>query len=82
MEVALIDKRGRITIPRGIRRKQGFEAGMRIMIGEQKDEVILKKTPRLTELFGVDSDILMGVDVDKEVEELRRAWDRRLEKLE
>lgn len=54
MEV-LVTRKGQVTVPIELRRKYSIEEGMKITFEDSPAGIILKVTPRLQDLIGIDA---------------------------
>ena len=54
MEV-LVTRKGQVTVPIALRRKDGIEEGMKMIVEDCGSGIILKVVPRLEDLVGIDA---------------------------
>jgi len=54
MEV-LVTRKGQVTVPIELRRKYSIEEGMKITFEDSPAGIIIKVTPRLQDLIGIDA---------------------------
>jgi AbrB family looped-hinge helix DNA binding protein len=55
MEEVLVTRKGQITIPIALRRKYGIKQGMKMMVQDSGEGIILKVVPRFEDLIGIDA---------------------------
>ncbi len=54
MEV-LVTRKGQVTVPIALRRKYGIEEGMKMIIEDSSQGIILKPVPKIEDIVGADA---------------------------
>lgn len=55
MEEVLVTRKGQITVPIALRRKYGIKQGMKMIVQDSGEGIVLKVVPRFEDLIGIDA---------------------------
>ena len=75
-DIINVTSEGRLTLPEKIRKVLNIEKGSKLVVTMEKKYILLKPMTSLSELYGIDREILKRRDVKKDVLELREEWDK------
>jgi AbrB family looped-hinge helix DNA binding protein len=71
-EIVLVTRKGQVTIPASKRRKYGIREGMRVLVKESGDGILIKPITPLEDLAGVDSPKVPLEEMKKKLDDIRR----------
>jgi AbrB family looped-hinge helix DNA binding protein len=71
-EIVLVTRKGQVTIPASKRRKYGIREGMRVVVKESGDGILIKPITPLEDLAGVDSLKVPLEEMKKKLDDIRR----------
>ena len=67
MEEVLVTRKGQITVPIALRRKYGIKQGMKMIVQDSGEGIVLKIAPRIEDIVGIDAG---KIDIKKAIEML------------
>ena len=70
-QVVLVTRKGQVTIPASKRRKYGIKEGMRVLVRDGIDGVVIKPITPIEDLAGVDAGKVRLEDMRKKLDEIR-----------
>ena len=70
-EVVLVTRKGQVTIPVAKRKKYGIKQGMRVLVKESNDGILITPITPIEDLAGVDADKISMVDMRRKLDEIR-----------
>ena len=76
MEVVTVTSRGRITIPSRVRRELKIVEGDKLLLIREGNAIKLIPVPKLSRMAGIDRLLFRGRKPSKEIEEMRREFER------
>ncbi|RLI26171.1 AbrB family transcriptional regulator [Candidatus Bathyarchaeota archaeon] len=80
VETVTVTSKGQITIPSRLRKELNIVKGEKLLVMREGDSIKLVKIPKLSQMAGIDRELFAGRKPSKEIERLRREWDREFEK--
>ena len=80
MQTVTVTAKGQITIPADLRRKLAIAEGERLMIVCEGEILKIIPIPKLSKLAGADKEIFKQKKPSKEIEKIRKEWDKDFEK--
>ena len=75
MEIVKLSSKGQIVIPAKIRKELNLSPGDKLFIEREGDVIILRPVVKLSTLRGIDK----IENASKEVEKIRKEWDKEFE---
>lgn len=54
-QIVLVTRKGQVTIPASKRKKYGIKEGMRMLVGDSADGIVMKPVTPIEDLAGVDA---------------------------
>ncbi|HIE23130.1 MAG TPA: AbrB/MazE/SpoVT family DNA-binding domain-containing protein [Candidatus Korarchaeota archaeon] len=79
VETVTVTSKGQITIPSKLRKELKIVKGDKLLIMREGNAIKLVKVPKLSEMAGIDREVFAKRKPSKEIEEIRREWDREFE---
>jgi antitoxin PrlF len=79
-DVVTVSSKGQVTIPSKLRKKLKIKRGARFMAIQEDDAVKLVPVPKLSKLAGVDEGVFLGREPSREIEAMRKEWNREFER--
>lgn len=70
-ETVLVTRKGQVTIPVSKRKKYGIKEGMRMLVKEAGDGILIKPITPIEDLAGVDAGKVSLEQMRKELDEMR-----------
>jgi len=70
-QIVLVTRKGQVTIPVTKRRKYGIKEGMRVLIRDSKEGIIIKPITAIEDLAGVDAGKISLEEMKKRLDGLR-----------
>jgi AbrB family looped-hinge helix DNA binding protein len=70
-EVVLVTRKGQVTIPASKRKKYGIREGMRVLVSESADGIIIKPITPIEDLAGVDAGKVSLKEMKRKLDEMR-----------
>ncbi|MCJ7506922.1 AbrB/MazE/SpoVT family DNA-binding domain-containing protein [Candidatus Bathyarchaeota archaeon] len=70
-QIVLVTRKGQVTIPITKRRKYGIKEGMRVLIRDSKEGIIIKPITPIEDLAGVDAGKISLEEMKKRLDGLR-----------
>ena len=70
-EVVLVTRKGQVTIPASKRKKYGIREGMRVLVKESSDGILIKPITPIEDLAGIDASKLTLKDMRKKLDDIR-----------
>ena len=70
-EVVLVTRKGQITIPVAKRKKYGIREGMRVLVGESSDGILIKPIIPIEDLAGIDAGKVTLDEMRKNLDHIR-----------
>ena len=80
MATVTVTAKGQITIPADLRRKLEIAEGEQLMIVCEGETLKIIPIPKLSKLAGADKGIFKERKPSKEIEKIRKEWDKDFEK--
>ncbi len=74
-QTVLVTRKGQVTIPVSKRRKYGIKEGMRVLIKDSGDGIVISPVTPIEELAGVDAGKISLEQMRKKLDSLR-SYDR------
>jgi AbrB family looped-hinge helix DNA binding protein len=71
-EIVLVTRKGQITIPAPKRKKYGIREGMRVIVGESAEGIVIKPITPIEDLAGVDAHKVSLDEMKKRLDDIRR----------
>jgi AbrB family looped-hinge helix DNA binding protein len=71
-EIVLVTRKGQVTIPASKRRKYRIREGMRVVVKESGDGILIKPITPLEDLAGVDSLKVPLEEMKRKLDDIRR----------
>jgi len=78
-ETMTVTSKGQVTLPAKIRKRMGITRGTRLKVEIEGNTLKITAIPRLSELAGIDESLMKGKLLSRDVEKLRKEWDREFE---
>ena len=79
-ETVTVTSKGQITLPAKVRRRMGITRGTRLKVDVEGNTLKITALPRLSELAGIDETLTTRGLTSKDVEMLRKEWNKEFEK--
>lgn len=70
-QVVLVTRKGQVTIPASKRRKYGIKVGMRVLVRDGIDGVVIKPITPIEDLAGADAGKVRLEDMRKKLDDIR-----------
>jgi len=70
-QIVLVTRKGQVTIPVTKRRKYGIKEGMRVLIRDSNEGIIIKPITPIEDLAGVDAGKISLEEMKKRLDDLR-----------
>ncbi len=70
-EFVLVTRKGQVTIPAEKRRKYGITVGMRVLIKEGADGILIKPITPIEKLAGIDAEKVSLTKMRKKLDHMR-----------
>ena len=71
-EIVLVTRKGQVTIPASKRKKYGIKEGMRVLVKESGDGILIKPITPIEDLAGVDAGKVPLEEMRKKLDVMRR----------
>jgi AbrB family looped-hinge helix DNA binding protein len=71
-ETVLVTRKGQVTIPASKRKKYGIREGMRVLVKESGDGILIKPITPIEDLAGVDAGKVPLEEMRKKLDVMRR----------
>jgi len=71
-EIVLVTRKGQVTIPASKRKKYGIREGMRVLVKESSDGIIIKPITPIEDLAGIDAGKISLDEMKRKLDEMRR----------
>jgi AbrB family looped-hinge helix DNA binding protein len=79
-EVVTVSSKGQVTIPSKLRKRLRIAKGEQFRAFVENGAIKLVPVPKLSKLAGVDEEVFLGRKPSREVEVMRKEWNRDFEK--
>jgi len=70
-ETVLVTRKGQVTIPVSKRKKYGIREGMRVLVGESSDGILIKPIIPIEDLAGIDAGKVTLNEMRKKLDNIR-----------
>jgi AbrB family looped-hinge helix DNA binding protein len=70
-QIVLVTRKGQVTIPASKRKKYGIKEGMRVLVKDSGDGILVKPITPLEDLAGVDAGKVSLHEMRKALDEMR-----------
>lgn len=70
-QVVLVTRKGQVTIPASKRKKYGIRQGMRVLMRDSGEGILIKPITPIEDLAGVDADKISLEQMRKKLDDLR-----------
>lgn len=70
-QIVLVTRKGQVTIPVTKRRKYGIKEGMRVLMRDSNEGIIIKPITPIEDLAGVDAGKISLEEMKKRLDDLR-----------
>lgn len=70
-QVVLVTRKGQVTIPASKRKKYGIKEGMRVLVRDGSDGIVIKPITPIEDLAGVDAGKVSLERMRKELDDMR-----------
>jgi len=67
----LVTRKGQITIPASKRKKYGIREGMRVLVKESSDGILIKPIIPIEDLAGIDAGKVTSEQMKKKLDDIR-----------
>lgn len=67
----MVTRKGQVTIPASKRKKYGIKEGMRVLVKESTDGILITPITPIEELAGVDADKISMVEMRGKLDRIR-----------
>jgi AbrB family looped-hinge helix DNA binding protein len=71
-EIVLVTRKGQITIPASKRKKYGIKEGMRVLVRESTDGIVIKPITPIEDLAGIDAGKVSLEEMKRTLDDMRR----------
>jgi len=71
-ETVLVTRKGQVTIPASKRKKFGIREGMRVLVKESGDAIIIKPITPIEDLAGIDAGKVSLEEMKRTLDDMRR----------
>jgi AbrB family looped-hinge helix DNA binding protein len=71
-ETVLVTRKGQVTIPASKRKKYGIREGMRVLIKESGDGIVIKPITPIEDLAGIDAGKVSLEEMRRTLDDMRR----------
>jgi AbrB family looped-hinge helix DNA binding protein len=71
-EIVLVTRKGQVTIPASKRKKYGIREGMRVLVKESADGIVIKPITPIEDLAGIDSGKVSLEEMKRTLDDMRR----------
>lgn len=71
-ETVLVTRKGQVTIPASKRKKYGIREGMRMLVKESGDGILIKPITPIEDLAGVDAGKVPLKEMRRKLDDMRR----------
>lgn len=70
-ETVLVTRKGQVTIPANHRRRFGIREGMRVLVKETREGILIKPITPIEDLAGIDADKMNLHEMRKKLDDIR-----------
>jgi len=70
-ETVLVTRKGQVTIPASKRKKYGIREGMRVLVRESSEGILIKPVIPIEDLAGVDAEKVSLVEMRRKLDDIR-----------
>lgn len=70
-QIVLVTRKGQVTIPASKRKKYGIKEGMRVLVKDSGDGILVKPITPIEDLAGVDAGKLTLQEMRKALDDMR-----------
>ena len=70
-QIVLVTRKGQVTIPASKRKKYGIKEGMRVLVKDSGDGILVKPITPIEDLAGVDAGKLTFQEMRKALDDMR-----------
>jgi len=70
-ETVLVTRKGQVTIPASKRKKYGIRVGMRVLVKESSDGILIKPIIPIEDLAGIDAGKVTLDEMRKKLDDIR-----------
>jgi AbrB family looped-hinge helix DNA binding protein len=70
-ETVLVTRKGQVTIPASKRKKYGIKEGMRVLVKESSDGILIKPIIPIEDLAGIDAGKVTLEQMRKKLDDIR-----------
>jgi antitoxin PrlF len=70
-ELVLVTRKGQVTIPASKRKKYGIREGMRVLVRESSDGILIKPIIPIEDLAGIDAGKVTLDQMKKKLDDIR-----------
>lgn len=70
-EMVLVTRKGQVTIPASKRRKYGIREGMRVLVSESSDGILIKPIIPIEDLAGIDAGKVTLDQMKRKLDDIR-----------
>ena len=70
-QIVLVTRKGQVTIPASKRKKYGIKEGMRVLVKDSGDGILVKPLTPIEDLAGVDAGKLTLQEMRKALDDMR-----------
>ena len=70
-ELVLVTRKGQVTIPASKRKKYGIREGMRVLVRESSDGILIKPIIPIEDLAGIDAGKVTLHQMKKKLDDIR-----------
>lgn len=71
-EIVLVTRKGQVTIPASKRKKYGIRQGMRVLVKESNEGILIKAITPIEDLAGVDASVISLDEMRKKLDDIRQ----------
>jgi AbrB family looped-hinge helix DNA binding protein len=79
-EIVVVSSKGQVTLPSKLRRRLKITKGEKLVVVNEENVIKLVPVPKLSQLAGVDEELFANRKPSKEIEEMRKEWNKEFDK--
>lgn len=80
VDTVIVSSKGQVTLPSKLRKRLKIKKGEKLLVVAEDNTIKLVPVPKLSKLAGVDKELFANRKPSKELEDMRKEWDKGFDK--
>lgn len=80
VDTVIVSSKGQVTLPSKLRKRLKIKKGEKLLVVAEDNTIKLVPVPKLSKLAGVDKELFANRKPSKELENMRKEWDKGFDK--